>query len=120
MAEIPIQRKTGPNIWPWIIGLVVLALLGWFLFGRNNNNAIATSTTDSTAMMNTAPGAATAPAVNPAGTPGATMTPGTTTPATPGTMTPGTTTPGTTTPGTMTPGTPGTATPGSPAPASTP
>jgi hypothetical protein len=30
MAEIDVERK-GPSIWPWIIGLVVLALLIWLL-----------------------------------------------------------------------------------------
>lgn len=30
MADIKIERK-GPNVWPWIIGLVVLALLVWAL-----------------------------------------------------------------------------------------
>ena len=30
MADIDVERK-GPSIWPWIIGLVVLALLIWLL-----------------------------------------------------------------------------------------
>lgn len=30
MADIYVQRK-GPSIWPWIIGLLVLALLIWAL-----------------------------------------------------------------------------------------
>lgn len=30
MADINVERK-GPSIWPWIIGLIVLALLVWFL-----------------------------------------------------------------------------------------
>jgi hypothetical protein len=30
VAEIEAQRR-GPTIWPWIIGLVVLALLVWAL-----------------------------------------------------------------------------------------
>jgi hypothetical protein len=36
MADIKVERK-GPSIWPWIVGLVVLALLVWALmqlFGR--------------------------------------------------------------------------------------
>jgi hypothetical protein len=30
VAEIETQRK-GPSVWPWIIGLIVLALLVWAL-----------------------------------------------------------------------------------------
>lgn len=30
MADISVERK-GPSIWPWILGIVVLALLVWFL-----------------------------------------------------------------------------------------
>ena len=30
MADINVERK-GPSIWPWIIGLIVLALLIWIL-----------------------------------------------------------------------------------------
>lgn len=30
MADIDVQRK-GPSIWPWIVGLIVLALLIWAL-----------------------------------------------------------------------------------------
>lgn len=29
MAEIRIERRRGPSLWPWVIGLVVLALLVW-------------------------------------------------------------------------------------------
>lgn len=28
MADIDVERK-GPSIWPWIIGLLVLALIVW-------------------------------------------------------------------------------------------
>ena len=30
MADMEVERK-GPSIWPWIIGLIVLALLIWAL-----------------------------------------------------------------------------------------
>lgn len=30
MAEIEVQRR-GPTVWPWVIGLIVLALLIWAL-----------------------------------------------------------------------------------------
>lgn len=36
MAEINVERK-GPSIWPWVVGLLVVALLAWALiemFGR--------------------------------------------------------------------------------------
>ena len=32
MADINVERK-GPSIWPWIVGLIVLALLAWLLMG---------------------------------------------------------------------------------------
>lgn len=32
MAEINVERKR-PSVWPWIIGLLVLALLIWALVG---------------------------------------------------------------------------------------
>lgn len=44
MADINIERK-GPGIWPWIIGLVVLALLIWALvelFGGDDENVLET------------------------------------------------------------------------------
>ncbi|HVR99555.1 MAG TPA: hypothetical protein VMW27_23225 [Thermoanaerobaculia bacterium] len=37
MAEIRIERKRT-NIWPWIIGLIVLALLVWALIGLMDND----------------------------------------------------------------------------------
>lgn len=33
MAEIEIQKKKNNNIWPWIIGLIVVAALIWLLAG---------------------------------------------------------------------------------------
>lgn len=39
MADINVERK-GPSIWPWIVGLIVLALLIWALvemFGRDDD-----------------------------------------------------------------------------------
>jgi putative membrane protein len=41
VAEIPIQRKEGRNIWPMLLGLLVLAAVLWFIFGRNKDNATA-------------------------------------------------------------------------------
>lgn len=41
MADINVERK-GPSIWPWILGLIALALLIWALtqmFGREDRTA---------------------------------------------------------------------------------
>lgn len=63
MAEIPIQRKEGRNIWPWIIGLLVVLLVLWFAFGRNRNaTPVTTATPDSAATTTTT---TTAPAATP-------------------------------------------------------
>lgn len=34
MADINVERKRGAGIWPWIIGLIILALVLWWLFSR--------------------------------------------------------------------------------------
>jgi hypothetical protein len=65
MAEIKLERK-GTPIWPWILGLLLLAALLWYFLGRDSD---ATTTGDTTAVGAT--GAAVAPATgidgNPAG-----------------------------------------------------
>lgn len=92
MADIPIERKDHRSIWPWIIGIIVLLLILWFLFGRHRNgNAAMTTGADTTTMMAPAATAPGAPAGSTAGT-GAAVTPGTpgttgTTPTTPPTGT---------------------------------
>ena len=50
MAEIPIQRKEGRNIWPMLLGLLVLAAILWFIFGRRNADNTAAARADSTAV----------------------------------------------------------------------
>lgn len=43
MADINVERREGANIWPWIIGLIVLALLIWALaeaFGGDDEVAV--------------------------------------------------------------------------------
>ena len=43
MAEIHIERKRTTNIWPWIIGLILAALLVWALYavmGRDNGTVV--------------------------------------------------------------------------------
>jgi len=49
VAEIPIERKGGRSIWPWIIALIIIiALIWWYVSRRNNsNNATTPGRTDS-------------------------------------------------------------------------
>jgi hypothetical protein len=63
MAEIPIQPKRGgSNIWPWIIGAIVLVLLLWYLLARRADTDDATpagaDTTKTTSVMSARPLAA--------------------------------------------------------------
>lgn len=32
MADIRIEEKKGTPIWPWLLGLLLLALVGWGLY----------------------------------------------------------------------------------------
>ncbi len=73
MAEIPIRRKEGRNIWPLLIGLVALAAVLWFVFARDKTpdttavRADSAAVTTPTVTPDSAPrGAVTAP---PAATP---------------------------------------------------
>ena len=50
MADIPIQRKEGRNIWPMLLGLLAILAALWFIFGRDNDGDTAASTADSTAV----------------------------------------------------------------------
>ena len=50
MADIPIQRKEGRNIWPLLLGLLVLLAVLWFIFGRDNDADTAATGADSTAV----------------------------------------------------------------------
>ena len=45
MAEIPIERKTGRSIWPWIIALIIIAALIWWYVSRRNHNTNNNGTT---------------------------------------------------------------------------
>jgi hypothetical protein len=38
MADINIERKQGPNVIPWIIGLLVLAVVAWFLLANRGDD----------------------------------------------------------------------------------
>lgn len=43
MAEIRVERKRGRNIWPLIIGLLVVLAVLWFVLGRNRGTAANTA-----------------------------------------------------------------------------
>jgi putative membrane protein len=49
VADIPIQRKEGRNIWPLLLGLLALAALLWFIFGRDRTDDTAAARVDSAA-----------------------------------------------------------------------
>lgn len=82
MADIPIERKANRNIWPIVIGvLVLLAIIWWALNRRHDDTATATTPTADTVLTAPAAPATTTPAAaTPATTAPATTTPATTTP----------------------------------------
>lgn len=56
MAEIPIQRKEGRNIWPLLIGLLVIVAVVWFVFARPGTPDTAAARADSAAVAAPAAG----------------------------------------------------------------
>jgi hypothetical protein len=32
MAEIELERKRNPSLWPWILGLLFVLAAGWLLY----------------------------------------------------------------------------------------
>lgn len=57
MAELHVERK-DTAVWPWIlVGLALLALILWFIFGRSNDTAPIAADTDTTSTF-TMPAAA--------------------------------------------------------------
>ena len=80
MADIPIQRKEGRNIWPLLIGLLVLAAVLWFVFARQRSPDTAAARADSAAVVT--------PAVTSDSAAGTTTAPATTTPRTDSTARP--------------------------------
>ena len=75
MADIPIQRKEGRNIWPLLLGLLALVAILWFVFGRRSTANTAAARADSTAVASGAVGADSAAGMaghTMASTPGAT------------------------------------------------
>lgn len=77
MADIPIQRKEGRNIWPLLIGLLVIVAVIWFVFARSGTPGTAAARADSAAVA--APAGVTRDSVGGTTTTGA---PAATTPAT--------------------------------------
>lgn len=65
MAELHLQRKES-NIWPWIIGALLLAAVLWFVFMRADTRTVTTANTADSMYTQPAPGTSTNP-----------MTPGT-------------------------------------------
>jgi len=62
VAEIPIRRKEGRNIWPLLIGLVALAAVLWYVFARPSTPNTSAGRADSAAVTrDSAAGAATTP-----------------------------------------------------------
>jgi hypothetical protein len=72
VADIPIQRKEGRNIWPLLLGLVVLAAVLWFVFARQRGPDTAAARADSAAVA--APAVRTDCAVGTTGAPPAATT----------------------------------------------
>jgi hypothetical protein len=77
VAEIPIQRKEGHAVWPWVLlGLIILAAVLWFVYA-GGASTVASARADSAAVANGAvttdsSAGATAPAVSTdSATPGA-------------------------------------------------
>lgn len=64
MADTNLERKERKGaIWPWIIGLLVLLLLAWLIFGAMNRDAtepVRTGTTTADTAFTTSPTTATA------------------------------------------------------------
>jgi hypothetical protein len=72
VADINVERK-GPSVWPWVIGLVVLALVIWALvemFGDRTGPAVTGPAADTlmidSPMVTPAPAPGTAPVPSPA------------------------------------------------------
>jgi hypothetical protein len=59
VADINVERKQGPGIWPWIIGTIILALIAWWLFARGRSDEMEpTPAVDTTTAVAPAPAGA--------------------------------------------------------------
>jgi hypothetical protein len=52
VAEIPIRRKEGRNVWPLLLGLIVLAAVLWFVVARHPTQTATAIRADSAAAAN--------------------------------------------------------------------
>ena len=50
VAEIPIRRKERRNVWPLLLGLIVLAAVLWFVVARHSTNTATAVRPDSAAL----------------------------------------------------------------------
>jgi hypothetical protein len=50
VAEIPIRRKEGRNVWPLLLGLIVLAAVLWFVVARRSTNTATAVRADTAAV----------------------------------------------------------------------
>jgi hypothetical protein len=50
VAEIPIRRKEGRNVWPLLLGLIVLAVVLWFVVTRHSASTATAVRADSAAV----------------------------------------------------------------------
>jgi hypothetical protein len=51
VAEIPIRRKEGRNVWPLLLGLIVLAAVLWFVVARHPTTTATAVGADSAAAV---------------------------------------------------------------------
>ena len=65
MADIPIEHKERRALWPWIIGLIILAVILWLAFAWHKPQPVTPAVTDTTTM--TTPRTDTIPAAAPVG-----------------------------------------------------
>ncbi len=65
MAELHVQRKET-NVWPWIIGALLVGAVVWFVFMRGDTREMTSSTPESVYQTQPVPGA---PVTPPPGTP---------------------------------------------------
>jgi len=87
VADIPIQRKEGRNIWPLLIGLLVIVAVVWFVFARPGTPNTAAVRADSAAVASPGVTRDSAGGTTTSGAPAAT-TPATTAPRTDSTARP--------------------------------
>ncbi len=55
MAELHVQKKEA-NIWPWIIGVLVLVAVLWYAFGRADTTDTVTRASADSAYQTPPPG----------------------------------------------------------------